>query len=232
MKKFTKLIIFLNFKKVKYFSLKTRKYGTISSKRDEKMQKTIELNQDNRIKQLRQKEHLTLKELSQKVEVPYNTLSQYENGKRKTIPSKTFNKLKSIFNVNDSFLQGYGYEKEYLDKMLFDAYSNNYGCTYINADFYGNFNNGNNLNYDITIYSRNVIDCYYYLTNQKDCVTPIGLLGLSWIFKTDAVKNLLITKDHFSENEIKDILIRVIFNINNYLSTIADGEMHEEELPF
>lgn len=59
----------------------------------------------NRIKELRQKNNLTLKELGQKIGMANNTLSQYETGKRKP-KLETWNKLAEYFNVSIPYLQG------------------------------------------------------------------------------------------------------------------------------
>ena len=60
----------------------------------------------NRIKELRQKNHLTLKEVSQKVGMANNTLSRYETGKREP-KLETWQKLADYFNVSVPYLQGY-----------------------------------------------------------------------------------------------------------------------------
>ena len=59
----------------------------------------------NRLKELRQKNNLTLKELGQKVGMANNTLSQYETGKREP-KLETWNKLAEYFNVPTSYLMG------------------------------------------------------------------------------------------------------------------------------
>ena len=59
----------------------------------------------NRLKELRQKNNLTLKELGQKVGMANNTLSQYETGKREP-KIETWNKLAEYFNVPTSYLMG------------------------------------------------------------------------------------------------------------------------------
>ena len=59
----------------------------------------------NRIKELRQKNNLTLKELGQKIGMANNTLSQYETGKREP-KIETWNKLAEYFNVPTSYLMG------------------------------------------------------------------------------------------------------------------------------
>lgn len=59
----------------------------------------------NRLKELRQKNNLTLKELGQKIGMANNTLSQYETGKREP-KLETWNKLAEYFNVPTSYLMG------------------------------------------------------------------------------------------------------------------------------
>ena len=66
----------------------------------------------NRIKELRQKNNLTLKELGQKVGMANNTLSQYETGKREP-KLETWNKLAVFFNVSIPYLQG-------IDEEIYD----------------------------------------------------------------------------------------------------------------
>lgn len=59
----------------------------------------------NRIKELRTKKHLTLKELGEQLGMPNNTLSQYETGKREP-KLETWQKLADYFNVSVPYLQG------------------------------------------------------------------------------------------------------------------------------
>ncbi len=59
----------------------------------------------NRIKELRQKNNLTLKELGQKVGMANNTLSQYETGKCEP-KLETWKKLADFFDVPIAYLQG------------------------------------------------------------------------------------------------------------------------------
>ena len=59
----------------------------------------------NRIKQLRENKKLTLMELSKEVKIPNNTLSQYENEKRKP-KLETWQALADYFNVSVPYLQG------------------------------------------------------------------------------------------------------------------------------
>lgn len=59
----------------------------------------------NRIKQLRQKNNLTLRELGQKVNLSKGAVSRYENGVRKPKP-ETWQALANFFNVSVSYLRG------------------------------------------------------------------------------------------------------------------------------
>ena len=59
----------------------------------------------NRLKELRQKNNLTLKELGQKIGMANNTLSQYETGKREP-KVETWQALADFFNVSVPYLQG------------------------------------------------------------------------------------------------------------------------------
>ena len=59
----------------------------------------------NRLKELRKEKKLTLVELSKKVQIPNNTLSQYENEKRNPKP-ETWQALADFFGVSVPYLQG------------------------------------------------------------------------------------------------------------------------------
>lgn len=59
----------------------------------------------NRIKELRNKKHLTLKELGEKVGLANGTISRYETGKREPKLS-TWQVLADFFNVSVPYLQG------------------------------------------------------------------------------------------------------------------------------
>ena len=60
----------------------------------------------NRLKELRQERHLTLKQLGQEVNMRDNTLSQYETGKRHP-KFEAWQKLADFFGVSVPYLQGY-----------------------------------------------------------------------------------------------------------------------------
>ena len=80
----------------------------------------------NRIKQLRQKNHLTLKEVSQKVGMANNTLSRYETGKREP-KLETWQKLADYFNVSVPYLQGYA-EINIPNDLKFDSKQDAIDC--------------------------------------------------------------------------------------------------------
>lgn len=70
----------------------------------------------NRIKELRTKKHLTLKELGEQLGMPNSTLSQYETGKREP-KLETWRKLADYFNVSVPYLQG----KIFKDDFSYEA---------------------------------------------------------------------------------------------------------------
>ena len=61
---------------------------------------------ENRLKELRQKNNLTLKELGSKIGIPNNSLSQYENGRRQA-KLEVWQKLADFFDVSVPYLQGF-----------------------------------------------------------------------------------------------------------------------------
>lgn len=60
----------------------------------------------NRIKELRQKNNLTLRALGEKINMSSSRLSQYETGKREP-RLETWQKLASFFHVSVPYLQGF-----------------------------------------------------------------------------------------------------------------------------
>lgn len=59
----------------------------------------------NRIKELRKKNNLTLRELGKKVDMSSSRISQYETGKREP-KLETWKRLADLFDVPISYLQG------------------------------------------------------------------------------------------------------------------------------
>lgn len=74
----------------------------------------------NRIKKLRQAKGLSLRDMSEQVNIPYVTISQYERGKREP-KLATWQKLADYFNVSVPYLQGIeDYNTNYAyDEMLY-----------------------------------------------------------------------------------------------------------------
>lgn len=70
----------------------------------------------NRLKELRNRNHLTLKELGQNVGIANNTLSQYENGKRNS-NDKVWQQLADYFEVSVPYLKG-EIDTEYLERLV------------------------------------------------------------------------------------------------------------------
>ncbi|MCT6889704.1 MAG: helix-turn-helix domain-containing protein [Lactobacillus sp.] len=61
---------------------------------------------ENRLKEIRQKNNLTLKELGSKIGIPNNSLSQYENGRRQA-KLEVWQKLADFFDVSVPYIQGF-----------------------------------------------------------------------------------------------------------------------------
>lgn len=64
------------------------------------------MTQKNRIKETREEQNLTLKELSNLSDIPYQTLRNYEIGKRKPRNDEVWWKLGTILNVRGPYLKG------------------------------------------------------------------------------------------------------------------------------
>ena len=74
----------------------------------------------NRLKELRKRNHLTLKELGQNVGMANNTLSQYESEKRNP-NDKVWQQLADYFEVSVSYIKG-EIDTEYLGKIIKTIY--------------------------------------------------------------------------------------------------------------
>lgn len=83
----------------------------------------------NRLKELRQKNNLTLKQLGKKLNMLDSTLSQYENGKRNP-KDEIWDKLASFFNVSVPYIKGLTLDltqlKERLVPIIHRAYFDNW----------------------------------------------------------------------------------------------------------
>lgn len=156
----------------------------------------------NRIKELRKKNHLTLKDMGSKLNMLDSTLSQYENEKR-TPNEATWQALANFFNVSVDYLKGYGYSKEHIYKCLDDAYKRDYPVTFDVEPPSSNF----------FISSKDEIEDYCK-TKKINIPEDVGLdfwqKYFSFIFKDKSVKRLLTTKDNYSDGDIKELIIEAI----------------------
>lgn len=75
----------------------------------------------NRLKELRQKNHLTLRALGEKINMSSARLSQYENGKREP-KLETWQALANFFEVPVSYIQGLTISTTFVLKIINDAY--------------------------------------------------------------------------------------------------------------
>lgn len=158
----------------------------------------------NRIKELRNKNSLTLRALGQKVDMSSSRLSQYETGKREP-KLETWQKLASFFGVSVPYLQGIdnepssGYSKEYIYKCLSDAYEENW------KDPTGQIMGGG---------FKTTVDAYLKQAKIKK-LSKIDEEFLkehfNFIFDNPNIKRLLTTKDRYSDNDIKLLLEYTIF---------------------
>lgn len=78
----------------------------------------------NRIKELRQKNNLTLKQLGNELNMLDSTLSQYENEKRKP-KLEVWQKIANYFDVTVPYLKGLTYSKDEIFKIINDEYLKN-----------------------------------------------------------------------------------------------------------
>lgn len=75
----------------------------------------------NRLRELRKEKNMTLKQVSEKLGIASNTLSQYETNKREP-KLKTWQALANFFNVPVSYLQGIGVSSDEMCDYLLDEF--------------------------------------------------------------------------------------------------------------
>ena len=157
----------------------------------------------NRIKQLRKDKNMTLVELGEKVNLPKGTLSRYENGGRE--PKEiTWQALADFFNVSVDYLKGYGYSKDYIYKLLDDAYKEPYTKDY---EVEPPFTNP-------VLSAKEEIEKYCEqnkISIPKDPDLDFWKTNFNFIFNDKSVNRLLTTKDRYSDSDIKELIINAIF---------------------
>lgn len=157
----------------------------------------------NRIKELRRNSKLSQIELAKIANVSNQAISAYESGTRE--PKKeTWEALANFFNVSVPYLKGYGYSKEYIYKCLDDAYKENYEIDY----------DAEPTTPNAFLFARDAINNFCEqnkISIPKDTDLKFWQNNFNFIFKDKSVKRLLTTKDSYTDNEIKEIIINAIF---------------------
>ena len=163
----------------------------------------------NRIKQLRKEKGLSQAQLAKEVGISNQIISFYENNKREP-KIETWQALADFFNVSVPYLQGIedkrnnGYSKEHIYKCLDDAYKEPYVKGYeVEPPFTSPF-----------LSAMDVINNYCEqnkISIPKDTDLDFWKTNFNFIFKDKSVNRLLTTKDNYSDSEIKEIIINVIF---------------------
>ena len=157
----------------------------------------------NRIKELRKKNHLTLKDMGSKLNMLDSTLSQYENEKR-TPNEATWQVLANFFNVSVDYLKGYGYSKDYIYKLLDDAYKEPYVKGY---EIEPPFTNP-------VLSAKEEIEKYCKqnkINIPQDTDLDFWKTNFNFIFDDKSVNRLLTTKDSYSDSDIKELIINAIY---------------------
>lgn len=158
---------------------------------------------NNRIKELRKLNKISQKDLVSNLGITQQALSNYEKEKR--IPDQpTWQALADFFNVSVDYLKGYGYSKEHIYKCLDDAYKEPYVKGYeVEPPFTSPF-----------LSARDTINNYCKqnkISIPKDTDLKFWQNNFNFIFKDRSVNRLLTTKDSYTDNEIKEIIINAIF---------------------
>lgn len=179
------------------------------------------MNKLNRIKELRQKNNLTLKQLGQKLNMLDSTLSQYENEKRKPKKEETWQKIADYFEVSVPYLKGLTLDAKQLAKRLIPEIHQSYFDTWCllnkprknvtyhdySPEFVNNVNvyitlNNDNSKLPVELYSDNEIE--YKLSNK---VYKYWEVNFSSIFDEISSKEVSSnTNNFFLFDEFKKIL--------------------------
>lgn len=163
----------------------------------------------NRIKELREKNSLTLRGLGKEINMSSSRISQYETGKREP-KLETWQALANFFDVTVPYLQGIddkpntGYSKEYIYQQLDDAYKEPYTKDYeVEPPFTSPF-----------LSARDTIDNYCKqnkISIPKDTDLDFWKTNFNFIFNDKSVNRLLTTKDRYSDSDIKELIINAIY---------------------
>ena len=158
---------------------------------------------NNRIKELRKLNKISQKDLVSNLGITQQALSNYEKEKR--IPDQpTWQALADFFNVSVDYLKGYGYSKEYIYQQLDDAYKEPYTKDY---EIEPPFTNP-------VLSAKEEIEKYCEQNKiriPKDTDLDFWKTNFNFIFKDKSVNRLLTTKDKYSDNDIKELIINAIY---------------------
>ena len=136
-------------------------------------------------------------------EITFGTASRWENSLNK--PTEyMWQALANFFNVSVDYLKGYGYSKDYIYKLLDDAYKEPYTKDYeIEPPF---TNPVLSVKEEIEKYcEQNKISI------PKDTDLDFWKTNFNFIFNDKSVNRLLTTKDKYSDSDIKELIINAIF---------------------
>lgn len=157
----------------------------------------------NRLRELREAKKYTLDDIEKKTGINRGTYNNYESGK--TSPKEpTWQALADFFNVSVDYLKGYGYSKDYIYQQLDDAYKEPYTKDY---EVEPPFTNP-------VLSAKEEIDKYCKqnkISISKDTDLDFWKTNFNFIFKDKSVKRLLTTKDRYSDDDIKEIIINAIY---------------------
>ena len=163
----------------------------------------------NRIKELREKNNLTLRGLGKEINMSSSRISQYETGKREP-KLETWQALANFFDVTVTYLQGIddkpntGYSKDYIYKLLDDAYKEPYTKDY---EIEPPFTNP-------VLSAKEEIEKYCEqnkISIPQDTDLDFWKTNFNFIFDDKSVNRLLTTKDRYSDSDIKELIINAIF---------------------
>lgn len=185
----------------------------------------------NRLRKLREAKKYTLDDIEKKTGINRGTYNNYESGK--TNPKEpTWQALAKFFNVSVDYLKGYGYSKDYIYKLLDDMYKEDWINPIVFKDGIGErafkLMKDSGERYDESIassfFAKSTIQIYCENNKLK---IPAELAhnfnnhdlsfwknSFSFIFKNNGVNRLLTTKDKYTNDEIKELILSVIAQKN------------------
>lgn len=167
----------------------------------------------NRIKELREQNNLSQTDLGKILGVTRQGISLYENNERKNIPADYLNKLADTFNVSVDYLKGYGYSKDHIFNLLYEAYKDDYEASYNEEPFT-----------PVQISTREVVNEYlinYHIKPPKEFTLDFFKTNFAWLLDRKNVKRLLTTKDKYSDDDIKDILLENLVFSDSLLELVT-----------